>query len=72
MADPFRDREPSSLPRWVKVSAVIAAVIALLIVVMMLVDGGDEHGPSRHGLGWSGAAAPASASPSFVPDLERR
>ena len=34
-------------PRWVKVSAIIAAVVVVVIVVVALVAGG-EHGPGRH------------------------
>jgi hypothetical protein len=48
MADPYREREPTGVPRWLKVSVIIVAVLALLIVVMMLIGGGD-HGPRRHG-----------------------
>ena len=32
------------MPRWVKVSLVIVAVLAVLVVVMLL----SGHGPSRH------------------------
>jgi len=35
------------VPRWVKVSGLIAAVLALLVVTVMLISGG-EHGPGRH------------------------
>jgi len=35
------------VPRWVKVSGIIAAVLALLVVAVMLLVGG-EHGPGRH------------------------
>lgn len=35
------------MPRWVKVSAIVAAVLALLAVAVLLISGG-EHGPSRH------------------------
>jgi hypothetical protein len=55
MTDPFHrsgadmrpDREPTGIPRWVKVSLIIVAVVGLLIVVMTLIGGG--HGPRRHG-----------------------
>jgi hypothetical protein len=37
------------MPRWVKVSAIIALVLVVLVVVMLLVGGGPgEHGPRRH------------------------
>lgn len=35
------------IPRWVKVSGLVVAVLVLLLVVVMLLVGG-EHGPSRH------------------------
>ena len=34
-------------PRWVKVSALVAAVLIAVVVLMMVVGGGD-HGPGRH------------------------
>jgi hypothetical protein len=33
-------------PRWVKVSGIIAIVLALLFVILLLAGG--EHGPGRH------------------------
>jgi hypothetical protein len=49
MADPPRspDPKPPSMPRWLKVSAIVAIVVVVLIVVVALLAGG-EHGPSRH------------------------
>jgi hypothetical protein len=49
MPDPPRSTNatPPSRPRWLKVSAIIAAVVVVLIIVVALVAGG-EHGPSRH------------------------
>jgi hypothetical protein len=38
--------EPSGRPRWVKVSLIIAAIIALVLVILLLLSGG--HGPGRH------------------------
>lgn len=38
---------PSSTPRWVKVSGVIAIVLVLLVVGLALFGGG-KHGPGRH------------------------
>lgn len=37
-------------PRWVKISAIAAGVLALVVVAVMLLSGG-EHGPGRHGFG---------------------
>jgi hypothetical protein len=36
------------LPRWVKMSGIIIAILVLALVAVMLIAGGD-HGPSRHG-----------------------
>lgn len=35
------------MPRWVKVSGIVAVLLALLVVAVMLLSGG-EHGPGRH------------------------
>jgi hypothetical protein len=45
------------LPRWVKVSGIVVAILAAVVVVIMLVVGG-EHGPGRHGGVGSHAAEP--------------
>jgi hypothetical protein len=50
----------TGMPRWVKVSAIIAAVLALLVVIVMLVGGGN-HGPGRH-------TSSESTSPASVTD----
>jgi hypothetical protein len=39
---------PPGMPRWVKVSGIIVAVLVLLVVIVMLISGG--HGPRRHAL----------------------
>jgi hypothetical protein len=39
--------DDEGMPRWVKVSAILALLLALLIAVVLLVGGGD-HGPGRH------------------------
>ncbi len=46
MAEPSPSAHPG-LPRWVKVSGIIAIALILLVIVIMLVSGG-EHGPGRH------------------------
>jgi hypothetical protein len=33
-------------PRWVKVSLIIAGLVAVLVVILLLVGG--DHGPARH------------------------
>ncbi len=46
MTDHTPDRDPG-LPRWVKVSGIVAILVILLAVVVMLASGGG-HGPGRH------------------------
>jgi hypothetical protein len=68
MADPPRrsdiagvgaDRtSPPRMPRWVKLSLILVAVLALLVVIVMLIAGGG-HGPSRHTPGIQAPAIPA-------------
>ena len=73
MADPPRSRDPGEdadltgdrgsppgMPRWVKVSGIIVAVLALLLVIVLLISGGD-HGPRRHSSDGAGARAPLSS-----------
>ena len=60
MADPPRRRDaagvgagrasPPRMPRWVKLSLILAAVLVLAVVIAMLIAGGG-HGPSRHAPG---------------------
>jgi hypothetical protein len=69
MADPPRPRDPAGagadraspprMPRWVKLSLILAAVLVLLVVIVMLIAGGG-HGPSRHAAGIQ--APPISAT----------
>ncbi|MFS0700076.1 hypothetical protein AB6N24_08920 [Cellulomonas sp. 179-A 4D5 NHS] len=53
-ADHVRTERPRA-PRWVKVLAMLGAMVAALVVIALLVGG--EHGPQRHG------AAGAEAGP---------
>ena len=39
--------EGSGTPKWVKISAGLAATLVLLVAVM-LIAGGGKHGPGRH------------------------
>ena len=63
MADPPRspDIEPHTTPRWVKVSAIIAAVVVLLVLIVLVTRPGG-HGPSRHTGGLGGRPLPASVT----------
>jgi hypothetical protein len=50
--------EPPTMPRWVKVSAVVVGVVIVLFVILQLTGIGGSHGPGRH----SGAGRPAMVS----------
>ena len=39
------DRTQPGVPRWVKVFAIVGALVVVLVIVMLLAG----HGPSRHG-----------------------
>lgn len=39
--------KPPSAPRWVRVLAIIAAVVIAVVIVKALL-GGEGHGPGRH------------------------
>ena len=44
------DRAPyPGTPRWVKVSGIIAIVLALLVAIILITGVGGGHGPGRHG-----------------------
>ena len=60
MSDPDRESHPG-MPRWVKVSGIIAIVLVLVIVIIVLVSGG-EHGPRRHLPGGSPPRSPHAAA----------
>ena len=64
--EPRREREPSQYPgapRWVKVTAVVALILAALLAVGLITGhaGPGEHGPGRH-LGGSATTNPISAA----------
>jgi hypothetical protein len=46
MAEPPPNPQ-AGMPRWVKVSGIVAIVLALTVVIVVLVSGG-EHGPGRY------------------------
>jgi hypothetical protein len=54
-----REPEPG-VPRWVKIAAIVALLLAALVVVAMLIVGGD-HGPRLH----LGAPSPIPGEQSF-------
>ena len=51
---------PPATPRWVKVSAIVAVVLAVLVVVMWLLG----HGPAQHSA--SGVAVGPSSPVGFA------
>ncbi len=59
--EPPRYPDTGGLPRWVKVSAIIAIILGLLVVITMLIGGGG-HGPGRHtsSVGLGGQTASSS------------
>jgi hypothetical protein len=59
MADPT---SYPGVPRWVKVSATICAVLVLCVVVLILVGGPGQHGPGRH-MSSSQATEPTTQQP---------
>jgi hypothetical protein len=39
--------QPPAMPRWVKVSGLIAVALVVILIVILLLTG--DHGPGRHG-----------------------
>jgi hypothetical protein len=54
-------RSTATMPFWVKVFLITAAVLVVLVVALMLVSGG-QHGPGRHlsSSAWTGSLPQAS------------
>jgi len=48
------------MPRWVKVIAVVAALVVLVLIIGKL--SGADHGPGRHAPGGAGASITAPVS----------
>lgn len=61
--DGLGQRPPT--PRWVKRTALVAAILVVLVVVVLIVGGGG-HGPGRH------AAGVGNPSTSLVAPVEPR
>jgi hypothetical protein len=47
MTESPQEPHPPAVPRWVKVSVLIAVALLVLLVLILLLTG--EHGPGRHG-----------------------
>ncbi len=43
-----RSGSTTGMPRWVKVSGIIALIVVLLFVILLLTGGPNRHGPGRH------------------------
>jgi len=39
---------PPRMPRWVKISLIVVAILVLLFLVLKLTGIGGQHGPGRH------------------------
>ena len=48
MDDPAEAAGPPRTPRWVKISGIVAVVLAALVAVVFATGGPGEHGPGRH------------------------
>jgi hypothetical protein len=66
MADPSPDTaDDEGMPRWVKVSGIVAAIVVVLLAIMLL----SGHGPGQHfshasdDMGGAAGGMPAAAAP---------
>lgn len=50
-AGPGVSGRPPGVPRWVKVSGIVVAILLLILIVAMFAGG--DHGPGRHQVGTS-------------------
>jgi hypothetical protein len=57
-AGPGRDSRPG-MPRWVKVSLIVIAVLVVMVIILSRV-GGHEGGPGPGGHGFGGGTPPSS------------
>lgn len=48
MSQPVDADEPPKMPRWVKVAAILGAIVLVLVIVVLLTGGPGAHGPGRH------------------------
>jgi hypothetical protein len=47
MKNAAQDGPHAGMPRWVKLSGIVAAMLIVLLVAVLLLGGG-QHGPARH------------------------
>jgi hypothetical protein len=59
MADPS---PYPGVPRWVKISGIVCAVLVLIVVILILFGDPGRHGPGRH-MGSSPVTEPGAQKP---------
>ena len=52
--------QPPGVPNWVKISAIVVAILVVAVIVAMLLGG--NHGPGRHMSAPFASAAPLEAA----------
>lgn len=64
-ADELDPGSPPRAPRWVRISGILAVVLALAVLALVLLGGGPgKHGPGRHGGGGEQAPTePGNSAP---------
>jgi hypothetical protein len=62
------DGEPTTgMPRWVKVSGIVALVVVALVLILLFTGAPGRHGPGRHTGGLAGTPPVASVAAPAVP-----
>jgi hypothetical protein len=61
-----RSGRPPSVPRWVKVSGIVAGALVVLLIILKLTGLGGDHGHNRHLSDGSAPAVNAGAVPPLV------
>ena len=62
MTDPSTPSGPPKMPRWVKISGIVALVLLFVFVILLATGIGGEHGPMRHAGPGGGAPTPTSGT----------
>jgi hypothetical protein len=58
------------MPRWVKVSGIVAIVVVLLAAIVVFAGIGGEHGPGRHGAAGGAGSETAAGGGPLPPEAE--